>query len=490
MTGDPKRIQPSFVTGASSGMDDSPAMAAPSREGELLDGKYLIGPVLGSGGMGAVYEAHHTVVGRPFAIKFLHTDLSRRPDMVERFRREAMICGTLVSEHLAAVFDFGVAEDGAPFLVMERLVGEDLGRRLRSGPWSAEAAASLAIQACRGLDKAHQHGLIHRDLKPQNLFLCRRADGSEVVKLLDFGIAKLHASQPGSDSVPETMRGVVLGTPHYMAPEQARGARDIDHRADIYALGVILYEVLTGRRPHPGNDFHEILYHILTYPPQPLASLRPDLSGALCDLIHRTMAYDPADRPQSASELAALMACHVSGSQRDLPAATQWAAAGSPVGRVLSPSAPTPTRVRSTATQLPSANVSSPGRLRRRFMAVAVLAAVGGAGWIWRSGGRPSPLQSAPTSPLPSPSPSPSPPAFPVTPAAVPTIAAPAESAAARARNTQVSAAPPRRAARKLPATRPPARSAPRSVSVPASDRTPPPAQGPLPVERSNPYER
>lgn len=274
-----------------------------SRAGETVAAKYRIGAPVGFGGMGAVYEAVHLVIGRRFAIKFVHPHLLRRQEMVDRLRREAIAAGSLVSEHIAAIIDFGVTDDGAPFLVMEYLDGEDLGRALARGRWSMEQAVSTMIEAARGLAVAHDHQIVHRDLKPQNLFLCRRSDGGSTVKLLDFGIAKLLRDEIASDPSSLSRTGFALGTPHYMSPEQARGSRTIDPATDIYALGVILYEALTGMHPHPGSDYHEILYHVITLPPAPLVSLRPELPAELCELVHRAMAFYPGDRPDSARRL-------------------------------------------------------------------------------------------------------------------------------------------------------------------------------------------
>ncbi len=207
--------------------------------------------LLGSGGMGEVYEAQHSSIGRRFAIKFLHPLLAGNSEVVARFQREAQAAGGLENENIAAVVDIGTADDGAPYLVMEYLEGEDLAHLLvRGGPLPVPRAAYIIIQACRGLAAAHSRGIVHRDLKPENLFICKRNDGSDLVKVLDFGIAKLHTGRPGTGL---TQTGTTMGTPFYMSLEQARGAKEVDHRTDIYALGVILYEILSGTKPHPGE---------------------------------------------------------------------------------------------------------------------------------------------------------------------------------------------------------------------------------------------
>jgi serine/threonine-protein kinase len=242
------------------------------RTGQVLGEKYRLARLIGEGGMGAVYEAQHLVVKRRFAVKLLRPELAKNTEAIARFRREAEAAGALESEHVAAVTDFGEAPDGAPYIVMEYLVGESVAALLeREGPLPVPRAVSILLQVCRGLEVAHDAGIVHRDLKPDNLFVIKRTDGSDLVKILDFGIAKL---QGGATGVQVTRTGSAPGTPHYMAPEQARGEKAIDRRTDIYALGVILYELLSGERPHPGDSYNAILAHILTKQPAPLATVR------------------------------------------------------------------------------------------------------------------------------------------------------------------------------------------------------------------------
>jgi len=266
--------------------------------GKIVAGKYRLVRLLGSGGMGEVYEAHHAGIGRRFAIKFLHQLLAGNREAVARFQREAQAAGGLENENIAAVVDIGVAEDGAPFLVMEYLEGEDLSRLLvRSGPLPVPRAAYIAIQTCRGLAAAHARGIVHRDLKPENLYVCKRNDGSDQVKILDFGIAKLHVSTG------LTQTGTTMGTPFYMSPEQARGAKEVDPRTDLYSLGVILYEMLSGAKPHPGDSYNEILYHVLTQEPTPLSAIRPGLPLGLSQVVGKSMAHEVSNRFSSAAEL-------------------------------------------------------------------------------------------------------------------------------------------------------------------------------------------
>ena len=261
--------------------------------------------------MGEVYEAQHVTVGRRFALKFLQRHLAQYEDALERFRREARAAGALENEHIAGVLDFDTASDGTPFLVMEYLVGESVAELLRrEGPLPVTRAVGIALQVCRGLKAAHDAGIIHRDLKPDNLFSLRRADGSELIKILDFGIAKLSREE---SSPALTRSGAMVGTPFYMAPEQARGEKLLDARVDVYALGVILYELLSAEKPHPGDSHNAILAHILTEPIVPLERLRPNLPPALTALVARTLSRSRADRPSSVDALARELAAFQGG---------------------------------------------------------------------------------------------------------------------------------------------------------------------------------
>lgn len=272
-----------------------------SRLGEILAGKYRIVRFLAEGGMAAVYEAQHIVVKRRFAVKILRADFSKRREILERFRREAETAGRIESEHLAAAVDFGISGDGSPFIVMEFLVGQSLAALLASELClPVGRATDLCVQACLGVQAAHDAGIVHRDLKPQNLFVCRREDGTDLLKVLDFGIAKL-AVADGQSAVTRT--GAMLGTPFYMAPEQARGERDADHRVDVYGLGAVLYEMLSGQRPHRGESPNAILHHIATQPAVSLDDKAGTLSPSLIETVHRSLAPDPRNRFASAKEL-------------------------------------------------------------------------------------------------------------------------------------------------------------------------------------------
>ncbi len=273
----------------------------PSRVGELVAGKYLVRRFVAAGGMGAVYEAEHQVLGRVVALKFLHAALAGDRQHLVGFEREARAAGRIHSEHVVAPVDFGVSSDGTPFIAMEFLRGESLRAALDRGPMPVGRAVDVVAQACLGAQAAHDLGIIHRDLNPRNLHVGRRADGTDWVKILDFGIAKREDSD-------ETTNGALVGTPAYLAPEQARGERPIDHRVDLYALGAILFEALAGQRPHPGDSREAIVHHIGTRPSLSLAELRPGLPGELVAIVQRTLSSAAADRPGSARELAQALA--------------------------------------------------------------------------------------------------------------------------------------------------------------------------------------
>ncbi|MFL5305075.1 MAG: protein kinase domain-containing protein [Polyangia bacterium] len=281
--------------------EELPAFIPP---GDVLGGKYRLVRLIGQGAMGKVYEAQHAIVGRRFAVKILQAELAREPALLERFHREARAAGALESENLASVVDFGHTPDGVPYIVMELLVGEDLSKLIeREGPLPVPRVVSLGVQACRGLAAAHNAGIVHRDLKPANLFVTRRGDGSDLVKILDFGIAKLESAAE-SHLLNLTRTGATMGTPLYMSPEQARGEKELDQRADIYATAVILYEALSGQMPHQGDSYNALLHHILTQPAVPLASLRPGIPAAVADAIHAALSPNRDERPQSAMEFA------------------------------------------------------------------------------------------------------------------------------------------------------------------------------------------
>ncbi len=270
-------------------------MSAPIREGEILAGKYRVERVLAQGGMGIVVAAIHQQLDQRVALKFmLPSDAPREADY-GRFMREAKAAVRLRSEHVAKVLDVGTAETGSPYIVMEYLDGRDLDVVLQeNGPLSPELAVTYVLQACEAVAEAHALGIVHRDLKPANLFLTTRADGSACVKVLDFGISKLLDREDPIGSLTKT--SALMGTPIYMAPEQIRSSKQVDRRSDIWALGMILYELLTGRTAFVRDTLLELCSSILTDMPAPPTEVRADIPEGLSAAILRALEKEPAAR--------------------------------------------------------------------------------------------------------------------------------------------------------------------------------------------------
>ncbi len=274
------------------------------KTGDVVDGKYELMGLIGKGGMGSVFEARHLEIGRRAALKFLHPQVSSNAGMITRFIREAQAAAAIGSEHIVDVTDVGRLPDGSPYLVMEYLEGEDLasiGRR--EGQLDPTTAVSYAIQVCEALAQAHSRGIVHRDIKPQNIFVTCLAGRSDWIKILDFGIAKFRAELTG-DSATLTGPGVSLGTPQYMATEQFTGTRDVDGRTDVYSVGVVLYLMLTGRIPFRGQTHEEIIVQIVTGTLASPRDLRPELDETLSQIVIKAMARKPEARFQTMDELA------------------------------------------------------------------------------------------------------------------------------------------------------------------------------------------
>jgi serine/threonine protein kinase len=277
------------------------------REGDLLAGKYRVERVIGSGGMGIVVAARHEQLGQLVAIKLVRDEALDQGDTVERFLREARAAVQLRSEHVAKVLDVGKLESGAPYMVMEFLDGHDLGHVLsENGPMALDVAVLFVLQACEAVSEAHAAGIVHRDLKPQNLFLTRTLSGSPRLKVLDFGVSKTTGlTQDGKGALTRTR--AMLGSPLYMAPEQMRSSRDVDARVDVWALGVVLFELLTRRWPFEAESMPELCLKVVTEPPRPLAEFRPELPPGVGAIIERCLAKEPAGRFASVAELAAAL---------------------------------------------------------------------------------------------------------------------------------------------------------------------------------------
>jgi serine/threonine-protein kinase len=274
--------------------------------GRLIAGKYRLDRLIGKGGMGAVYAGQHELLGQAVAIKLL-SDGSREPAAGARFLNEARAAARIPSDHVVRVVDVGV-DEGRPYLVMEYLEGEDLARVLYGrGPLPEKEAVDYVLQAVEALAQAHALGIIHRDLKPSNLFLAKRPDGSRLVKVLDFGIAKAFGSAVSTQHAAVTTQGLI-GSPAYMAPEYVRSAKSIDTRADIWAIGVILYELLSGSVPFRGDNPGEVLAAILETTPAPLASLRGGLSPGLVAVVMKCLARKPEERYPELADVAEALA--------------------------------------------------------------------------------------------------------------------------------------------------------------------------------------
>ncbi|HEY3252323.1 MAG TPA: serine/threonine-protein kinase [Polyangiaceae bacterium] len=271
--------------------------------GEIIDGKYRTIRLIGEGGMGAVYEAENIRIHRKVAIKVLHAGVAETAEAVQRFEREAQAAGRIGSEHIVEVLDLGNLASGDRYMVMEFMDGDSLGGRIKTkGRLSPAELYPIAHQLLAALDAAHGAGIIHRDLKPDNVYLLRSRSGvADFVKLLDFGISKFNQLS-GDSGFSMTRTGAVMGTPYYMAPEQAKGAKDADHRVDLYAAGVILYESVTGEVPFNADTFNELLFKIVLEEPRPVQQLVPQIDLGFAAIINKAMTRDPAQRFQTAKE--------------------------------------------------------------------------------------------------------------------------------------------------------------------------------------------
>ncbi len=294
--------------------DEQPHSEAPASDaaglmpqpGAIFDGKYRVERAIGQGAMAVVLEATHLQLDDRVAIKLLLPQWASLPDLVERFMREGRAATKIRSEHVVRVFDVGVV-DAQPYLVMEYLDGSDLDQVLEeSGPLPVTLAIDYLLQACEAIAEAHVRGIVHRDLKPANLFLTRRADGSACVKVLDFGISKSAPSaKPDSRT---TEPATVMGSPHYMSPEQMVSSTDVDARSDVWALGAILHELLVGSTAFTGETIASLSASVLRDAPPPLTALRSDVPPAVEAVVLRCMEKDPSHRFANVAELAGALA--------------------------------------------------------------------------------------------------------------------------------------------------------------------------------------
>jgi serine/threonine-protein kinase len=381
-------------------------------------GNYVVKEKVGEGGMGAVYLAEHPRLGRKVAIKLLHSQFNRNPEFVSRFFVEAKAATEIGSDHIVGVLDFGELSDGASYIVLEWLDGHSLHEVLATEKkLSLVRAIHIARGVARALYAAHAIGIVHRDLKPDNVFLVRKEDDPEFVKVLDFGIAKLMPE--GNEQLRvKTETGALIGTPQYMSPEQCRGADRVDQRTDIYALGVICYEMLSGRLPFLSTGLGDLLIAHMTETPPTLRSLEPSIPEAVDDAIMKALAKTPEERFQ-----------RIDGFVDALSRA--WSESG-PIDAAAMPAAPGAAEVRSRQSTLTGTAAemiaSAPTRTRATVrVAGVVLAAVATAGLVaWRARHKPelstsvTKAASAPTGAMPTPLP-----ATPTPPPTVPSVVTP-----------------------------------------------------------------
>lgn len=267
--------------------------------GRTVDQRYSIEGVLGEGGMGLVYKARHASLNKPVAMKVLKSDVSKDAEIMARFKQEAQSASAIGNPHIIDITDFGSLPDGSTYFVMEHLDGMSLTQALEeTKQFSVQRLTHVVVQICSALYAAHKKGIIHRDLKPDNIFLIERGDDTDFVKVLDFGIAKV-----GVSASKLTKAGQVFGTPHYMSPEQCTG-RNVDERADIYALGIIMFELFTGKVPFDGDSLISIVTQQVSNDAPKLSSLRSDTPGWLETIVEKCIAKDPAQRFSSMKDLA------------------------------------------------------------------------------------------------------------------------------------------------------------------------------------------
>ncbi len=286
--------------------------------GDRIADKYVVEELIATGGMGVVLLARHDLLDQRVAIKMLLPHMIEVPDVVSRFLREAQASVGLRGRHVVRVFDVGTLPGGAPYMVMEYLEGNDLGEELeRRLTLPIEEAVGYVLEACEALVEAHAMKVVHRDVKPSNLFVCRQPDGSRIVKVVDFGISKVLGERAPSEDVSLTQTATMLGSPQYMSPEQVRSARDVDCRTDIWALGCVLYEVLTGVAPFAGESVSSVSAKIVADQPPRIERLRPGIDPALVRVIGRCLEKNRSDRFQTVAELAQALSPFAGTSHRD-----------------------------------------------------------------------------------------------------------------------------------------------------------------------------
>jgi serine/threonine protein kinase len=294
------------TSSAALGASGSPAeVAGPFRPGALIDGKFRIERKLAEGGIGVVVAATHVALNQLVAIKYLKPHILADTNLVERFEREGRLAAQIASEHVVRVYDIAREPNAGPYMVMEYLVGKDLGQVLEDGPLAIPRAVDYVLQACDALAAAHALDIVHRDIKPQNLFLSERPSNAPILKIIDFGVSKVAPKRKDNQAwARETNSNDRFGTPLYMPPEQLRASPEVDGRADIWSLGVTLFELLTGEPPFMGDDLPELCTSILTEPPRRLRELRPGVPEELEEVILKCLEKQAKLRYRNVAELA------------------------------------------------------------------------------------------------------------------------------------------------------------------------------------------
>ncbi len=459
------------------------------KPGDVIADRYRVERVIGAGGMGAVVAAKHIALGDDVALKFLHPQLLEDASFIARFVREARVTARIKDEHVVRVFDVGTTAQNIPFLAMELLDGEDLGSIAARGPMPVELAVDCFLQACLGLLRAHKAGVVHRDVKPSNLWLTRKADGAPLVKVLDFGISKGADGTEGDHRLTDTQS--VFGSPSYMSPEQVRSARNVDARTDVWALGVVLFELLTGGLPFRGETAPALLAAIVVDPPVPLRKVRADAPAELEEAIIGLLQKTPGERAsiEDTARRVRPFASPVGQAAADLITRSQMMAASTvPVSSALRISSPT--AMGDTLPQLVTSTTQAPVRKSGRgwlFVGagVVVAGAIGLLAIVRHGASAEAPAES-PASAARSVAP-----AEPIAPAAPPakttepmetTSEVPAESSTKPATPTAPThGAPPRASAAKHPPS-----PAPSATPTPSETAAPTPSPAPSPSKPPN----
>jgi serine/threonine-protein kinase len=338
--------------------------------GALVGGRYEVLRVLGVGGMGVVVAARHLAQGHEVALKMLQRSAALDGESVGRFLREGRAASVLRSPHAVRLLDFGETEEGAPFLAMELLRGQDLSSYLEArGPMPLGEAARLLLQACHALDEAHGRGIVHRDLKPSNLFLVEQEGQPPLLKVLDFGISKFM----GADEMHASLTGTqtTLGTPLYMSPEQVRNAKRVDTRTDVWSLGVLLQELLTGRPPFEATSFSGLCAAIIADPPAPIREAWPEVPPEIEELLARCLEKDPSRRLASVAEFASILAPHAGVNMAPAPRTSSRISLGPEDATVAAPHETLPPTDRAPAAPSVASSLRSSGSQARSLAGVA-----------------------------------------------------------------------------------------------------------------------